>query len=106
MTERLFRGIVLSCAVLLLAASVLPPSLSAAAPAEELPRPSYANSVIVSIEHSPLDAKAGVFYWMPAPGFLGTHVLNFAVTDGKRRSRPVTVTISIRGSLPILPYKR
>lgn len=56
MTERLFRGIVLSCAVLLLAASVLPPSLSAAAPAEELPRPAYANSVIVSIEHSPLDA--------------------------------------------------
>lgn len=44
---------------------------------------------------STLDTKAGIFYWMPAPGFLGKHVLNFAVTDGKRRSRPITVTVTI-----------
>ncbi len=44
---------------------------------------------------STLDAKSGIFYWMPAPGFLGKHVLHFAATDGRRRGRPVTVVIDI-----------
>ena len=44
---------------------------------------------------STLDREDGIFYWMPGPAFLGTHVLNFAVTDGKSRSRPVTVTVTI-----------
>ena len=45
---------------------------------------------------STLDAKNGIFYWLPAPGFLGTYSLNFAVTDGRLRSRPVTVKITVR----------
>jgi hypothetical protein len=32
---------------------------------------------------------------MPAPGFLGRHVLHFAVTDGARMSRPAMLIINI-----------
>jgi len=44
---------------------------------------------------STLDTKSGVFYWMPAPGFLGTYNLHFAVNDGSRMSRPVEIVIQI-----------
>ncbi|OGD20673.1 MAG: hypothetical protein A2W03_02830 [Candidatus Aminicenantes bacterium RBG_16_63_16] len=44
---------------------------------------------------STLDKDKGVFYWMPAPGFLGRHVLHFGVTDGTRVSRPAKVTVQI-----------
>ena len=44
---------------------------------------------------STLDKQTGVFTWMPAPGFLGRHVLHFAVTDGARMSRPATLIINI-----------
>lgn len=44
---------------------------------------------------STLDKETGVFYWMPAPGFLGRHVLHFAVTDGASLSRPARVTVEI-----------
>ncbi len=44
---------------------------------------------------STLDTEKGVFYWNPAPGFLGRHVLHFAVTDGTRVSRPAKVTVEI-----------
>lgn len=44
---------------------------------------------------STLDNKTGIFYWMPGPGFLGKHILNFAVTNGKFRSKPVEITINI-----------
>ena len=44
---------------------------------------------------STLDKETGVFTWMPAPGFLGRHVLHFAVTDGARMSRPATLIINI-----------
>jgi hypothetical protein len=46
-------------------------------------------------EGSTLDTKNGVFYWMPSAGFLGKHVLHFAVTDGIYRSIPIKVVISI-----------
>ena len=44
---------------------------------------------------STLDAQSGVFYWNPAPGFLGTYVLHFAVTDGARMSKPAEVIVQI-----------
>jgi len=44
---------------------------------------------------STIDAENGVFYWSPAPGFLGTHRLHFAVTDGTRVSRPVEIVVQI-----------
>jgi len=45
---------------------------------------------------STLDKQTGVFSWMPAPGFLGRHVLHFAVTDGASRGKPVAVVVNIK----------
>ena len=45
---------------------------------------------------STLDQESGTFAWMPVPGFLGEHVLHFAVTDGMFRSRPVRVVVDIK----------
>jgi len=45
---------------------------------------------------STLDGEQGVFYWRPGPGFLGTHVLHFAATDGRRRSDSIAVVVHIR----------
>jgi hypothetical protein len=45
---------------------------------------------------STLDPESGLFSWMPGPGFLGRHVLHFAVTDGKQRSAPLRVVVDIR----------
>ena len=44
---------------------------------------------------STLDSKNGVFYWTPGPGFLGEHILHFAVSDGVSRSQPVMVVVNI-----------
>jgi uncharacterized delta-60 repeat protein len=44
---------------------------------------------------STLDSNKGIFYWMPGPGFLGKHVLHFAVTNGQHRSKPVKVVVNI-----------
>jgi hypothetical protein len=44
---------------------------------------------------STLDIRAGVFYWMPGPGFLGRHLLHFSVTDGLSKSVPVEVVVTI-----------
>ena len=44
---------------------------------------------------STLDSETGVFYWMPGPGFLGKHVLHFALTNGVNRSRPVILVVNI-----------
>ena len=44
---------------------------------------------------STLDKEAGIFYWMPAPGFLGKHILHFSVTGGVRMSRSVEVTVTV-----------
>jgi len=45
---------------------------------------------------STLDKQTGVFSWMPAPGFLGRHVLHFAVTDRASMGKPVAVAINIK----------
>ncbi|MBW2593848.1 MAG: hypothetical protein JRE58_12765, partial [Deltaproteobacteria bacterium] len=45
---------------------------------------------------STLDRANGIFYWIPGPGFLGRHVLHFAVTDGVYRSKPVTIVVNIK----------
>lgn len=44
---------------------------------------------------STLDRDNGIFYWSIGPGFLGRHVLHFAVTDGTFRSHPVQVVVHI-----------
>jgi len=44
---------------------------------------------------STLDRDKGLFSWMPGPGFLGRHMLHFAVTDGKMKSRPIAVVVNI-----------
>lgn len=44
---------------------------------------------------STLDRKNGMFYWTPGPGFLGEHVLHFAVSDGVSRSQAVMVVVNI-----------
>jgi hypothetical protein len=44
---------------------------------------------------SSLDEARGVFRWIVGPGFLGRHVLHFAVTDGQKRSPAVKVSINI-----------
>ncbi len=44
---------------------------------------------------STLDEERGVFSWIPGPGFLGRHVVHFAVTDGRKRSEAVEVIIEI-----------
>jgi hypothetical protein len=44
---------------------------------------------------STLDSEKGLFYWHPGPGFLGKHVLHFAVSDGVGRSEPITVVVNI-----------
>jgi len=44
---------------------------------------------------STLDEENGIFYWSPGPGFLGEHVLHFAVSDSLSVSRMVKVIISI-----------
>jgi len=44
---------------------------------------------------STFDSKTGTFRWIPGPGFLGRHVLHFAVTDGVARSAPVEVVVTI-----------
>jgi len=54
---------------------------------------------------STLDGGNRMFYWIPGPGFLGTHVLHFALSDGKRRGQAVEVIIHIspKGHDPIRP---
>ena len=42
-----------------------------------------------------LDEKKGIFYWMPGPGFLGEHVLHFAVTEGNLMSHPIEIVVHI-----------
>jgi hypothetical protein len=44
---------------------------------------------------STLDRDKGIFYWSPGPGFLGKHLLHFAVTDGVSRSKPAAVLVNI-----------
>jgi len=44
---------------------------------------------------STLDKEKGIFYWQPGPGFLGKHVLHFAVTDGCYYSFPLRIEINI-----------
>ncbi len=44
---------------------------------------------------SMLDSLNQKFYWIPGPGFLGTHVLHFAMSDGTFRSQPVKVIVNI-----------
>ncbi len=44
---------------------------------------------------STIDGENGIFYWSPGPGFLGRHVLHFAVTDGVFVSQTVKVIIHI-----------
>ena len=44
---------------------------------------------------STLDQVKGIFYWIPGPGFLGKHVLYFAVSHGDYRSKPVKVVVII-----------
>jgi len=44
---------------------------------------------------STLDREKGIFYWMPGPGFLGTHTLHFAVTDGVNMGNPITIQVYI-----------
>jgi hypothetical protein len=46
-------------------------------------------------ECSTLDKEKGIFYWMPEAGFLGRHILHFAITDGKFRSSPIRVIVNI-----------
>jgi hypothetical protein len=45
---------------------------------------------------STLEEKKGVFHWRIGPGFLGRHVLNFAVCRGNFISPVVEVAISIK----------
>ncbi len=52
---------------------------------------------------STLEEEKGIFHWMIAPGFLGQHVLHFAVGRGNFISPPVEVTITI---LPKSYYPR
>jgi hypothetical protein len=49
---------------------------------------------------STLDPDTGVFTWIPGPGFLGEHILHFALTDGERKGRPIAVTVRI---VPLKP---
>ena len=44
---------------------------------------------------STLDQEAGAFYWSIGPGFLGPHILHFAVSDGEYRGQPVEIVIRI-----------
>ena len=44
---------------------------------------------------STLDRERGIFYWIPGPGFLGKHVLHFAVSDGMFMSKPIKITVNI-----------
>jgi hypothetical protein len=52
---------------------------------------------------STLEEEKGVFHWMIGPGFLGRHVLHFAVCRDNVISPPVEVTITI---LPKSYYNR
>ncbi|MBD3414366.1 MAG: hypothetical protein GF421_08055 [Candidatus Aminicenantes bacterium] len=45
---------------------------------------------------SHLDQQEGIFTWMPVAGFLGEHVLHFAVTDGTFRGTSVRVVVHIK----------
>jgi len=45
---------------------------------------------------STLDEKEGIFYWQPCAGFLGEHVLHFAVTDGSFRGLPLQVVVTVK----------
>ena len=44
---------------------------------------------------STLDPATGVFSWVPGPGFLGRHVLHFALSDGEKKSPPIEVIVEI-----------
>lgn len=44
---------------------------------------------------STLDGEQGIFYWLIGPGFLNSHILHFAVTNGMYRSRPVRIEINV-----------
>jgi hypothetical protein len=44
---------------------------------------------------STFDEKNGVFSWSLGPGFLGRHVLHFAVTDGLFTSQPIKIIFNI-----------
>lgn len=45
---------------------------------------------------STLDREKGVFYWSIGPGFLKSHTLHFAVTDGVFRSAPLKIQVNIK----------
>jgi len=44
---------------------------------------------------SALDEENGIFYWSPGPGFLGEHVLHFAVANDVFVSRPIKIIVMI-----------
>jgi len=44
---------------------------------------------------STLDERECIFYWHPGPGFLGKHVLHFALTDGFFYSQPIKIVVNI-----------
>jgi hypothetical protein len=44
---------------------------------------------------STLDPATGIFSWLPGPGFLGDHILHFALADGEKKSRPIEVVVHI-----------
>jgi hypothetical protein len=44
---------------------------------------------------STFDGRAGVFSWNLGPGFLGRHILHFAVTDGLFISQPIKIIVNI-----------
>jgi len=54
---------------------------------------------------STLDKEKGIFYWMPGPGFLGTHTLHFAVTDERFISKPVQIVVLIVPKKYKIPLK-
>lgn len=45
---------------------------------------------------STLDKEKGVFYWSIGPGFLKSHTLHFAVTDGVFRSPPLKIQVNVK----------
>ncbi|MDH7514145.1 MAG: hypothetical protein QHH14_14460, partial [Clostridiales bacterium] len=45
---------------------------------------------------STLEEEKGVFHWRIGPGFLGRHILHFAVCRGRFISPPVEVTVHIK----------
>jgi hypothetical protein len=54
---------------------------------------------------SSLDPKTGIFRWIPGPGFLGRHILHFAVTDGFAKSVPLEIAVRIVPRNPHRPER-